>query len=85
MSSTSWCGALGRPAVAGDEVLRERVDVLERGAGLVEVGGEDERVGRVADAVLLRGLELRGAEVVECPDDPPVSLCAFRVHGLESF
>ena len=73
------------PAVAGDQVLGERVDVLERGTGLLEVGGEDQGVGRLADAVLLGGLQLRGTEILERLDDSAVGLCAFRVHDNRAF
>ena len=42
--------------------------------------------GGLADAIELRGLELGGAEVLECLDDPTVRLCAFTVHiGIRSF
>ena len=70
-------GALLGPAVAGDEVVGERVDVLERGSGLVETGGEDERVGGVADALQLRRLQLGRTEILQRLDDPAVGLCAF--------
>jgi hypothetical protein len=66
-------------------VLGERVDVLERGARLVEVGREDQRVGGLADPLLLRGLQLGGAEILERPYDPAVGVCAFRVHGANVF
>ena len=69
-----------RAAMADVDSLAEHLDVLEGGAGLLGLGGEDQRVGGVADAVLLGGLELGGTEVVEGLDDPPVGLCAFRRH-----
>jgi hypothetical protein len=61
-------------------VLGQRIHVRHGGAGVVEVAGEDQRVGGLADAVLLGGLELGGAELVERLDDPAVGLCAFIVH-----
>ena len=73
------------PAVAGDEVLGEPVDVRHRLAGLVELGGEDQGVGGLADAGLLGGLELGGADVLKSLDDPTIRLCAFAVHfGIRS-
>ena len=56
------------------------VDVGHHRAGLIEVRGEDQGVGGLADAILLCGLELGGAEVLERLDDPAVGLCAFTVH-----
>ena len=61
-------------------MLEQRLEVLERGACLVEVGREDEVVGGLADTVLLGTLQLGGADVLERLDDAPVGLGAIRSH-----
>ena len=47
-----------------------------------KLGGEDQVVGGLADAVLLGGLELGGAQVLEGLHDASVGLRALGVHGV---
>ena len=65
----------------GGQVLGEGVDVGERRRGVLDRGGEDQRVRGVADALLLAVQQLGGAEVAERLDDAAVSLRAIAVHG----
>jgi hypothetical protein len=58
-------------------VLGEGVDVREGCARLLEVGGEEQVVSGIADALLLGGLQLGRPDVLESLDDSPVGLCAF--------
>src|SRR5688572_3456038 len=61
-------------------MLGEGLDVGEGGARLVEVGGEDQRVGCLADELLLVRQELRRTEVLEGLHDTSVGLRAISGH-----
>ncbi|HEX9374135.1 MAG TPA: hypothetical protein VF897_24190, partial [Roseiflexaceae bacterium] len=63
-------GALGRPAAGLGEMRHQRLDVGDRGALVgVDAGAEDQRVRGVAEALLLAGQQLGGAEFVDRADD----------------
>ena len=83
-SATSVSTAFLEPAAAGEQVLGEVAHVAQGFAGLVEVAGEDEGVGGVANASLLGGQELGRPQLVECLYNAPVGLCAFVGHDTWS-
>ena len=65
----------------------EGVRRLTRSSSDKLIGGVSGGLGRYfgVDPILFVGLELGGAEVLECLDDPTVRLCAFAVHfGIRS-
>jgi hypothetical protein len=63
-------------------VVGEGADVVDGADDVVfGAGGEDQRVGGLADALLLRRQQLGRPEVLEGLDDAAVGLGARAVHG----
>ena len=81
-SSTSCCARSGVQRSLSTRCSASASTSSRAARAASRLGGEDQGVGGLADAVLLGGLELGGAEVVEGLDDPAVGLCAFRGHGV---
>jgi hypothetical protein len=76
------------PATALHENLAEQLRIFERvprGVLLEDVRAEDETVSCIADALLLRGLQLARPELVKGIQNTTVGLGTFWSHPVSSY